>query len=137
MGDRARLFQHAPGRADVLSPAGDPGAGGLGDAYVRLAGLHLEVDGLLVHGTGADGDQVAAGEQLVLGHAAVDHLTVEPGADLEGPGPVLGHEGRLERGEVGVAHVDEAALRHPGAPTARVAETEPAGEHSSAQVELL
>ncbi len=54
--------------------------------------------------------QVVAPQVAVPCHSRVGHPAVEPGAYAERPRPVLRREGRLQRGQVGVGHRDQAAL---------------------------
>ena len=136
VGDEAGLGDQPPAGLDGPALPEEPGAGRQGDPDVRLGGLDLQVDGVLVDLGLVKHGQVPAVQVAVALDPGVDHPAVQPGADLQGPRPVLGREGGLEAGEVLVLHAHETALDDPGAPALGILPGQPPQERPVAHVQL-
>ncbi len=76
-------------------------------------------------------------ELAVTLDAGVQHLSVEGGADVDRPRPVLRHQGQLEGGEVWLVHVQQAPALHAGLAALPVVEADGAHQHAAFQVQFL
>jgi hypothetical protein len=126
VGDEAGLGDQPPAGLHGLAVAEQPGTGGQGDTDVGLGGLDLQVDGVVVDLGLVQHGQMAAVQVAVALDPGVDHPPVQPGADLQGPRPVLRHKGGLQPSQVLVLHTHQAALDHPGAPALGILPGQPA-----------
>ena len=107
-------------------------ATGISDCVVcrqqhRILGQHTLVQG----------PQVGAGQLPVALHTGIGDVAVQRRADLDPSRPVLGDDGRLQGGDVGLVHRDEPMLGHRGGAPGRVAEAQLPGQHRTAKVECL
>jgi hypothetical protein len=136
VGDEPGLRNQPPVGLGDPAVAQQPGPGGQGDPDTGPGGLDLQVHYLVVDLALAQHLQVATVEVAVALHAGVDHPAVQPGADLQGPRPVLGHKDGLQGGQVLVLHAHQPALDHAGPPALGVPPGQPAEQHPVAHVQL-
>ncbi len=137
VGDEARRLVHAGRVRQGPAVDHDPGARGLGDERARLPGLHLDVEQPVAQISLFDGHEVVASQTAVAGDPGVRDGAVECRAQLERTRPVLADDRDLHGGQVGLGHVDEPPLRHPGHPPGGVAGSHDPREHPAAEVQLL
>jgi hypothetical protein len=136
VGDEPRLLHQPPLGLDRSAVAQQPGAGRQRDPHVRLGGLDLQVNRLLVDLGLVQHRQMAGAQVAVALDAGVDHPAVQPGADRQGPRPVLRREGGLKPGEMLVLHAHQSVLDHAGTPTLGVPPPQPPDERPAVQVQL-
>ena len=115
----------------------DPRPRGLGHPDARLRGLHHEQDRLVVEALAAHGRKVRPCQVAVAGHARVADRAVQPGADRQPAGPVLGRHRGLQRRDVGPVHRHQPALGDPRGAAGGIAQAGMPLEDALAQVQLL
>jgi hypothetical protein len=93
--DEPELVDQASVDPRDLALVQDPGARCQRNPHMRLGGLNLKVDRLLVHLSRAQQIKVLGIQAAVSLHAGVHHSAIDPGADLQLTSPVLCHERRL------------------------------------------
>ena len=135
-GDVARSLDELGLELEAAAASEQPRPSGLGDPDVRLARLDVEADDLVVLPVAAHGHEVQVVERLVASDAGVADGAVERAGTSSRPDQFSGDECRLERGEVRVAHADEAALRHREDAAGVIAEAGAASQHAAVHVEL-
>jgi hypothetical protein len=117
---------------------GDAGARGHRDPDVGVGGAAAQpVGARLFRPAGLHMGEVVAVQAAVAGHAGVGHAAVEYGLDLQPARPADGRERGAQRGQMRVAHMDQAVLLHPHRAAAGAGEVGGPGEHARAQVEPL
>ncbi len=134
--DPARLHDHGTFPGQPRAVPEQPCPRRLGDADMRLGGLHHQQHAVRRRAARLDRRQVTAGQLPVPRHTAVGDQAVEPGTDAQPPGP-LRHDRHLQSGQVRGSHVHEPAMRDPRKVAEIVANHAAPGQHPAAQVEFL
>ena len=105
------------------------------DTQLGLGGAGHEQDARRVGLAPREHGEVACGQVAVARDAGVGDRPVDAGRDAQRPRPVLGRHDGLQPGQMGIAHVHEAALAHGGVPPDGVDEPECAHEQAAPHVQ--
>nr|WP_052681955.1 hypothetical protein [Saccharothrix sp. ST-888] len=119
-----------------MPPVAYPGAGSERDAQRGSVGGGLQPEQAAGVRALPGREELAAGQTGVARDAGVGHRAVEGGADLQRAGPVLRHQGGLQRDQVGLRLAGDPALHQPGAAALRVRHQGVPGEHASPQIQF-